>query len=1116
MTIYRKLNLLALCAAASLWAASALATNVSTRPLKADVLIKPNVIFGMDDSGSMDWEVLENTSSGVINWNGASAWDTAKKRPLQSTPDGFVPYVYLMPVGTNTGGAIYAYNNYYGQSLPPTNQFAWVRSSKFNPIYYDTAVTYPAWAPAYVGGAQQTYSNASITATSSHPAVSGAPTLNVSTQWTSANANFSVDGYRFYVQAGIVLPIGTVINSSAAGGSGVPCSGNTSRTLTAAQTVGANTACWASIPYYPATFWQPETCTLGTNCIASPDGVGTLKRYEIKSGNSFPSGRSYANEIQNFANWFSYYRKRKLMLAGSMGRVLESISGLRMDVTPFNSNPTLTMNDADGTDNSTNRYATSGKFYLNAMVGQGTPTHQTVKNIAAQFDTNSSVVQYACQRNSMFIVTDGFSNTTSIDVPTYDPSTWGATPPYTTTAAGSLADLALYNFSHRLRSGSFAAGRLTPSSGNAPNADKNTDLHINTYAITLGVQGSLWPNTVDPYVSPPTWPAIVADSPSMIDDQWHATINGRGQMYLATDPTSTVKAIRAGLDDILNQGGNQAAVSVSTVNLRSGDGKAYQGEYNPRGWAGDLKAYNINTATGLIDNTPGHELWKAADVLASRTGSDPRVIVTGKSVSGSTVTVADFSATDSVVAGRVNPGLAYGSNADVMGYLRGVRTGEGTTFRSRTSLMGAIIGSRPVVSPDAADNVIYVVSGDGMLHAFDTTNGKELWAYVPYSVNSNMGRISVIGWSFQSLFDGAPTVTKIGNKKILIVGLGTPGKGFVGIDVTSPRDLKTAADFAGKVWEYTGSNMGLSVGKPVVVNTSGGTVALLSSGYNGTNDAKGRVYVVDAVTGTLIRTLSTTGSGLGDPGLADISAFQDADGTTTYAYGGDENGNLWRFNVVTGVTTFITQFRDSASGGNAQPITTAPELAMVGGDRIVMVGTGRLLDIGDFGSSRTQTFYALKDNGASLANARTGLVARTLGAEDANTHTRGIEGGDFSWTSDRGWYLDLPAGQLSNTDPVVAFGAVLFTTNVADISSCSSSSYLYLLDIASGKSPPGSDYGAVYLTNALASEPLVSTTGSNTLVANISTSDNGIVLKDLPLNSAVKARKNAWRQVNRP
>jgi type IV pilus assembly protein PilY1 len=59
--------------------------------------------------------------------------------------------------------------------------------------------------------------------------------------------------------------------------------------------------------------------------------------------------------MQNFANWFTYYRKRKLSLAGSMGEVLENLTGVRMgtlrfcaghaDATP----PAITMYDADAT-----------------------------------------------------------------------------------------------------------------------------------------------------------------------------------------------------------------------------------------------------------------------------------------------------------------------------------------------------------------------------------------------------------------------------------------------------------------------------------------------------------------------------------------------------------------------------------------------------------------------------------------------------------------------------------------------------------------------------------------------------------------------------------------------
>ena len=546
-------------------AARSHATDIANLPLKASVLAKPNVIFGLDDSGSMDWEVLFDTSSGQVYWRQdatgsfGSAWDTANKRPF-TTASGFSPLSYLFPMGTDMGGALYASTNGNGRAAPPIGQLAWLRSSAFNPLYYDTMVTYPAWSPAYVSGTARTYADAPTNAAPSHPGPLGsaAATLNVGVDWNSGSTNWSASAdndFTFRVLAGMVLPAGTRVTATTSS-SGI-CSGGL-QTLSAATTVPSGASCRASIPYYPATFWQRTTCPAGdatcvaapdctivdptvnpnSDCVASPDGVGKLRRYEIKAGNSFPSGRTHAKELQNFANWFTYYRKRKLMLAGSMGGVLENITGLRMDVMPFNASPTLVMYDADATQASNNRLAVSGQFYLNAMSPQGTPTHATVKRIADQFDGNNNVVQYACQRNNMFIVTDGFSNTTSTTVPSYDASKYGSTTPYQTTPSGSLADLALAYYTNRLRTG-LPAGKVSPSSSTLPNADKNPNLHINTYAITLGVRGSLWPNTVDPFVTAPNWPTPVADDPSMIDDQWHATINGRGQMYLATNPEET-------------------------------------------------------------------------------------------------------------------------------------------------------------------------------------------------------------------------------------------------------------------------------------------------------------------------------------------------------------------------------------------------------------------------------------------------------------------------------------------------------------------------------------------------------------------------------------------------
>ena len=51
-------------------AASNAATPIADMPLKASVLAKPNIVFAMDDSGSMDWEVLLDTVRGQVWWNG--------------------------------------------------------------------------------------------------------------------------------------------------------------------------------------------------------------------------------------------------------------------------------------------------------------------------------------------------------------------------------------------------------------------------------------------------------------------------------------------------------------------------------------------------------------------------------------------------------------------------------------------------------------------------------------------------------------------------------------------------------------------------------------------------------------------------------------------------------------------------------------------------------------------------------------------------------------------------------------------------------------------------------------------------------------------------------------
>lgn len=1046
------------------------ATSVADLPLKASVLAKPNVIFGVDDSGSTDWEILLDTSQGLVWWNGSTSWDTAAGRPLRVS--GSNSASYLFPIGlaeSGKGGSTYATSSAFSRPLPPTVEFAWLRSAKFNPQYYNPDITYEPWAPAYLDGAKRSYGNAPPTAAPAHPAISTSNTLNLTAM---TDASVTAAGFRFYVYSGMRVPSGSRLAATST--TGGACSGSTERTLSLTPSrnhLVATGSCWASIPYFPATYWHAEDCTgavagntapSDATCIFAPDGTTKLKRYEIKPGN-YETPAQYNAAIQNFANWFTYYRKRKLSMAAAMGQVLENISGLRLGLLPFNSAststtpPAITMYDSDtvnpdGSENpANNRFRIIGDAYKLRTaynVSGPTPTHATMSHIGRQFHNNTNIIQYACQRNAMFIATDGFADASpsGLSVPSYSSSTYGSGAPFQTTGAKTLSDLALAYFTVRARTG-LTEGRvpLPPNTGSNP--DTNRDLHVNTYGLSLGARGTLWPNTVDPFVTAPTWPTPVASDPTMLDDLWHATINGRGQMYMADTPEQTAAGIRAGLTDILSALGAQSGLAVSTVNLQRGDGRAYYGTYNPAGWTGDFSAYSIDGASGAVGT---NRAWSVGEQLLARDWTT-RIIATHNGSTGTTFTAASVGS----IVNNDGSGGNFGNTAEVMNYLRGDRSNEGTKFRTRTSLMGAVITSEAAIDRDTG--VAYFASGEGMLHAVDirTAQGKELWAYVPGAVLPEIGKTVARTYSFKTKLDGSPVIAKLGaSGKLLVAGMGAAGRSYYAIDVSNPRGLGESELASSVKWEFpaagdsaTRAKMGKTLGRPIVVPlNNGGQAVLVTSGY-GTGDGRGRLWMLDPTTGAIIHEFVTPDGTAGDAeaGLAQVSAFLDGNGTVRYVYGGDLLGNVWRFdlNDRPEAPHKVAILKDAV--GNVQPVTAAPELMRHMDKRVVLVGTGRLLDLTDFGSTRVQSFYAIVD-GSTLSNARSTLKRQTY--NPANTPPMSNTAVD--WATDRGWYFDLPTGEQENTRPVLANGAIAFVTNMAGRYDCSASSYIYVLDVLTG------------------------------------------------------------------
>lgn len=429
-------------------------------------------------------------------------------------------------------------------------------------------------------------------------------------------------------------------------------------------------------------------------------------------------------------------------------------------------------------------------------------------------------------------------------------------------------------------------------------------------------------------------------------------------------------------------------------------------------------------------------------------------------------------------------------------YLRGNKTyedrglnatAENRLFRERLATLGDISQSRPAYfkasNVDYLDagykaykalrkalpnGVVYVGANDGMLHAFNAENGNELWAFIPTPVIANLANLAdkEYGANYHTNYvNGSPVVTDVcvsgcsGEsavwRTILVSGLNGGGRGYFAIDVTNPgRPVLLWEFYAQSTGEN--SNLGYTFGNPLVTKMQDGRwVVLVTSGYNnGTNARKlndgtlvantptgnggGYLYVLDANTGSLLKTLSTGEGSAGDPsGLSRISAYADQmfeNNMALNVYGGDLNGNIWRFNINTNAVTKIATLRDG--GGNVQKITTQPELGKVDNNKVVMVGTGKFLEPADLTNTPQNSAYTFKDNGQTTAIGRAQLTTQSLSGDRVVTSS-----GTVNFDTGYGWVLDFPAGERVNLDPLLLNGALLMPTMVPSSEACNGAGY---------------------------------------------------------------------------
>jgi type IV pilus assembly protein PilY1 len=540
--------------------------------------------------------------------------------------------------------------------------------------------------------------------------------------------------------------------------------------------------------------------------------------------------------------------------------------------------------------------------------------------------------------------------------------------------------------------------------------------------------------------------------------------------------------------------------SLVSFQSHTAEGYLFQTEHDPSNWRGTLKKFSVALdGTGQV--VPNALLWDGGALLTAMPAALRNIFTLRPDVDQSSGTVPftwlmlspqQRAALDLAPWSTLPDGLGQHR----LDFLRGDRSLEigqpGGMFRRRTSVMGDAVHAAPLLVgapsrgiPGAQyaaffaqhalrPPVIYQGANDGMLHAFEASGGRELFAYVPNLLLPVLNQLSSPGYRHRPYVDGAAHAAEAlvdGKwKTVLVAGLGGGGAGVLALDISAPDRF---AQGGGALWEF-GSNddaaIGHAVDAPLIASFKVAAqrgapgqrhFAVLAGGLD--HPGRGALFLLalDRRSRALWRrgidyyklappeSSAGAGAALGPPALV-----LDADGAVRTAYAGDLQGNLWRFDFSGKAPSNVAVqllFVARDAQGLRQPITQRPNVVFAtGGGHLVLFGTGKMNQASDndTASFKGQSFYAIRDPGSqsgpsdhAAVSGRAALARRDLGnvADPAD--------------ASHGWYLDFDAssGERSINGASLAGGKVFFNTVVPGRAPCTvAATRSYAVGVLSG------------------------------------------------------------------
>ncbi|MBW2482105.1 MAG: hypothetical protein JRF38_19110 [Deltaproteobacteria bacterium] len=718
------------------------------------------------------------------------------------------------------------------------------------------------------------------------------------------------------------------------------------------------------------------------------------------------TGRTYTEERQNFANWYTYYRRRALAATYATAQVITNFQAVRIGLYGINIGKSWTITQRvlnvknDGEDYTETLL---NLLYDFKFMG-GTPLRRAVEAGGRYFDkhdnkqldgTNgddspwdSATDGGECQQAFTIVITDGYYNGGGPQTGAIANNDGDNGEPYADTYYDTLADVAMYYYERDLN---------TDLADNVPvnSYDSATHQHMVTYTVGFGVVGTLNPDDYDADLKHKTtgdyvvWsnPHVGKSTPQRVDDCWHAAVNGHGKFLNSSNPKELVTAMNAVMKDIERRVFSSSGVAINGDELYQKlqpDLLMFQASYSSEGWTGEVKAFKVDEISGDVDTL--NPEWSAAQNLNAK-GWNGRLIA---SYNGSTGIPFRFANLTDAQKTLIDPNWATDDTAarNIMDYLHGDTSNEernGGTLRSRFSVLGDIVHSAPVFKND----ILYAGGNDGMLHAFDVHTGEELFAYVPNLVFENLSKLADPLYEHLYFVDLPATIKDVslsGVDTMLVGGLAKGGRGYFALDITNltPTTVPGAEMLLDNrvMWEYPDTvtpspqvnDLGYSFSRVAVVQSNDSTnapwVVIFGNGYNSAN-GHAVLFILDPANGNLLKRIDT---GVGDcNGLSTPTAVDvDYNDTVDYVYAGDLKGNLWKFDLTADdYNQWDVAYYDSVTpkplfqAQSGQPITTKPSVMFhcEKNGYMVTFGTGRYLGLDDLADTNVQSVYGIWDYG---------------------------------------------------------------------------------------------------------------------------------------------------------